>query len=183
VSLRFAQGERGCANEELSCRFFYALISLMNIVPFIRGLTERRQGQSLKEALKASLWYIARCLVIIPKGIVLILLGISWWLPENMSRCLPLCFKWRVRFGRRYTWKSMLGLEQNPELSVTELKEMYKEHREKKIPRYQGGAGQVCAISNFIGTYDTLMLGLLCTKDGEEVRKMQHFLAKRRSSH
>jgi hypothetical protein len=51
----------------------------------------------------------------------------------------------------------MLGLEQNAELGVTELKEMYKEHQENKIPRYQGGSGQACPLSNFLSIHDMLM--------------------------
>jgi hypothetical protein len=91
------------------------------------------------------------------REITLFLLGTLWLLPQNTFRCLPLSFKSKVQFSRRYTWNSMLGLEQNAELGVTELKEMYKEHQENKIPRYQGGSGQAYPLSNFLSIYDMLM--------------------------
>jgi hypothetical protein len=104
-------------------------------------------------ASKASL----SLLLIVPKIVFWALYGIIWIIPEVFFRCLPLSFKSKVRFGRRYAFKSGLGLEQKAELGVTELKDVYKQAKMKRKTRYQGGAGEVSPLSNFLGIYDMLM--------------------------
>jgi hypothetical protein len=124
----------------------------------IHAFAMRPQSQSLKESLKSSFRDMARFPISFTREIGLFLLNILWRLPQIAFRCLPLSFKWKVRFGRRYTWNSMLGLEQNAGLWVTNLKGMYKEHREKKKPRYHSGAGQPCPLSKFLSIYDMLIV-------------------------
>lgn len=82
---------------------------------------------------------------------------ILWWIPEGIFRCLPISWKSKVRFGRRYALKTGLGLEQEAEIGVTELKDMYKRSRRRKHSPYQGGAGEPSPLSNFLGIYDMLM--------------------------
>jgi hypothetical protein len=92
-----------------------------------------------------------------PKILFWVLYGILWVLPEVFFRCLPLSLKSKVRFGRRYAFKSGLGLEQKAELGVTELKNVYKMAQRRRKSRYQGGTGDASPLSNFLGIYDMLM--------------------------
>jgi hypothetical protein len=138
--------------------FFYALVSLLNIIAFFGALSKaRRQGESVRDVTKALLEVMLVCLLSIPKFIALILLGFLWYLPEVCFRCLPLSLKSKVRFGRRYALKSGLGLEQKTELGVTELKNVYEQNKRKRDARYQGGPGTESPLSKFLGVYDMLI--------------------------
>lgn len=134
------------------------MIALLNLVAFIGALvTARRQRQSIKDVLVVLGKALMVRLLAIPKVLAAILIGILWIIPECIFRCLPLSFKSKVRFGRRYALKVGLGLEQKAELGATEMNDMYKQTRRKRMPRYQGGAGEACPLSNFLGIYDMLI--------------------------
>lgn len=139
-------------------RFFYALISLLNIIAFFGALAHaRQQGESTKDFLIGLSKISFKCFINIPKFLALGLVMIFWWIPEGIFRCLPISWKSQVRFGRRYALKTGLGLEQEAEIGATELRDMYKRRKNRKHPPYQGGAGDPSPLSNFLGIYDMLM--------------------------
>jgi hypothetical protein len=117
----------------------------------------RRQGKTTIDMLMALCKSALNCLTAIPRGILTLLLLLLWFLPQCIFRCLPISLKAKVRFGRRYALKSVWGLEQKAELEVTELKDMYKQNQRKQLPRYNGGPGEACPLSDFLGVYDMLM--------------------------
>ena len=138
--------------------FFYALIAALNIMAFFGAVASaRKQDESLKELVISLLKFALDCMHNIPKGIAWILAGVLYFLPEGIFRCLPLSFKSKVRFGRRYALKGGLALEQKTELGVVELKDMYKQRKRREIARYQGSGGEESPLSNFLGVYDMLM--------------------------
>ncbi|KAH7384241.1 hypothetical protein DE146DRAFT_622413 [Phaeosphaeria sp. MPI-PUGE-AT-0046c] len=142
----------------ITISFFYALVSFLNIVAFFGALCNgRQQGESFKDFLislsKMSLKGFAR----VPKFFVLGLVIILWWIPQGLFRCLPISWTSKVRFGRRFALKTGLGLEQEAELAVTELKDIYKRSRGRRHQPYQGAAGAPSPLSNFLGIYDMLM--------------------------
>jgi hypothetical protein len=108
----------------------------------------------MKDASKVALVI----LLAIPKRIMLILVVVLWYLPSSCFRRLPSSLKSKVRVGRHYAFKRGLGVEQKAELEITELKDMYKQSRRKKGPRYQGGSGEASPLSNFLGIYDILII-------------------------
>jgi hypothetical protein len=139
-------------------RFFYALISLLNIVAFFGALREgKRRGESLRKSFVDLCGLIMVCQFAILKGIMMLLAVISWYLPEGIFRCLPLSFKSKVRFGRRYAVKSGLGIEQKAELGMKELKSVYEQRKKRNPRRFQGGLGQASPLSDFLGVYDMLL--------------------------
>jgi hypothetical protein len=87
----------------------------------------------------------------------MLLAAILWYLPEFIFRCLPLSFKSKVRFGRRYAVKSGLGIEQKTELGITELKSVYKQRKKKTNLRFQGGPERASPLSDFLSVYDMLL--------------------------
>jgi hypothetical protein len=136
-------------------RFFYALIDLLNLLAFIGAIIHaKKEGESLRKMVMS---LIRGVVMTFPKALCWILYGILWLLPEGLFRCLPISFKSKVRLGRRYALKAGLGLEQEAELGVTELKDVYKRVQRKRIPRYQGGAGEASPLSDFLGIYDMLL--------------------------
>jgi hypothetical protein len=136
-------------------RFFYALITFLNILAFVGAITHaKKEGGSLKKMVMS---LIRGVVMTFPKVLCWVLYGILWLLPEGLFRCLPISFKWKIRLGRRYALKAGLGLEQEAELGVTELKDVYKRVQRKRIPRYQGGAGEASPLSDFLGIYDMLL--------------------------
>jgi hypothetical protein len=138
-------------------RFFYALLSLINIVAFIGALRDaKRRGESFKAMGLALCKVLMQCTINIPKGWAIILAGILWIIPGYFFRCLPIAVKSKVRFGRRYALKSGLGVEQKAELEVTELKNVYQESKRSKR-RYKGDSGTPTPLSDFLGVYDMLI--------------------------
>ncbi|KAH3913170.1 hypothetical protein HBI56_086840 [Parastagonospora nodorum] len=138
--------------------FFYALIVLFGLMAFFGALRDtRRQGKTTIDMLMALCKSALNCLTAIPRGIATLLLLLLWFFPQCIFRCLPISLKAKVRFGRRYALKSVWGLEQKAELEVTELKDMYKQNQRKQLPRYKGGPGEACPLSDFLGVYDMLM--------------------------
>jgi hypothetical protein len=138
---------------------FYATISFLNILAFLGAISaSRRDGEPLltfaANLLKIGLEHLFN----IPKGIALLLVGILWFLPECIFRCLPLSFKSEVRFGRRYAIKTVLGAEQKAELGVMEMKSIYKQKQRQRMHRYQGGSGEPSHLSGFLNIYDMLIL-------------------------
>jgi hypothetical protein len=135
-------------------RFFYALITLLNVLAFFGAISyARKEGESLKKTVVS----LFRGVVLnFPKILIFSVYGILWILPECMFRCLPISFKSKVRHSRRYALKTGLALEQEAELGVTELKDVYKRVQRKRAPRYQGGTGVVSPLSDFLGIYDIL---------------------------
>jgi len=117
----------------------------------------RRQGKTTIDMLMALGKSSLNCLTAIPRGIVTILLLLVWFLPQSFFRCLPISLKAKVRFGRRYAVKALWGIEQKAEVEVAELKDVYKQNQRKQLPRYQGGPGEACPLSDFLGVYDMLM--------------------------
>jgi hypothetical protein len=135
-------------------RFFYALITLLNIVAFFAAVSNaRKEGESRRKTFVS----LFRGVILnFPKVLFYFMYIILWILPESIFRCLPISFKSKVRHGRRYALKTGLALEQEAELGVTELKDVYKRVQGKRAPRYQGGAGEVSPLSDFLGIYDML---------------------------
>lgn len=139
-------------------RFFYALIVLFSLIAFSGALRDsRRQGKTAIDMSMALGKSFLNFLTAVPRCIVTLLLLLVWFLPQSFFRCLPISLKAKVRFGRRYTVKSLWGLEQKAELEVTELKDVYKQNQRKQLPRYQGGPGEACPLSDFLSVYDMLM--------------------------
>jgi hypothetical protein len=136
-------------------RFFYALITLLNMIAFYGAVSKaRREGESLRMTV-----------VSLFKGVVLnfpmrlcwVVYSILWIIPECIFRCcLPAFFKSKVRLGRRYALKTGLALGQEAEFGVAELKDVYKRVQRKRAPRYQGSAGEPSPLSEFLGIYDML---------------------------
>ncbi|KAF2031147.1 hypothetical protein EK21DRAFT_63917 [Setomelanomma holmii] len=138
---------------------FYAAISLLNIIALLGAISAaRREGESPPEFMgklaKTSLEHVMN----IPKGLVILLVGILWFLPECIFRCLPLSFKSRIRFGRRYAVKTALGAEQKTELGIMDMKNYYEQTKRQRMARYQGGSGEPSPLSNFLNVYDMLMV-------------------------
>jgi hypothetical protein len=139
-------------------RFFYALLSFLNIVAFFGAIREgKRRGESLRKSFVDLCGLLVLCLFAILKGAMALLAAILWYLPEGIFRCLPLSFKSKVRSGRRYAVKSGLGIEEKAELGITELKAVYMQRKKKNPWRFQGGLGQASPLSNFLGVYDMLL--------------------------
>jgi hypothetical protein len=133
-------------------------MSLLNIVAFFGALKEgRRRGESLRRSFLDLCGLVGRCMLAIPRMTVISLAAILWYFPEFVFRCLPLSFKSKVRFGRRYAVKSGLGIGQKAELGITELKSGYEQRKRNRSPRFQGGPGQASPLSDFLGVYDMLL--------------------------
>jgi hypothetical protein len=139
-------------------RFFYAIISLLNVLAFFVTLSKAKErAKSFKEFTVSLGVLIMECFIHTPKGILWTLVGIFWTFPQALFRCLPISTQSKVRFGRRYAVKTGLGLEQKCELGVTELKDVYKQSRRRRSARYKGGPGERSPLSDFLGTYDMLI--------------------------
>jgi hypothetical protein len=142
-------------NENLLFRFFYALIAAINTIAFFGALVgTKKRDESLTEHIVRLLKKSTESLWNAPKGIALIVVGILYFLPQVIFRCLPLSFKSKVRYGRRYTVKTGLGLEQKAEIEVVELRNRYKQSKREEYTRYQGSGGEQSPLSNFLGIYD-----------------------------
>ena len=97
------------------------------------------------------------CVKTVPKGLLILLAGILYFLPEFFFRCLPLSWKAPVRIGRRHAFKAGVGVEQRAETKMSDLKTEIKNRKGTKR-RYQDGEGEKSPLSEFLGIYDMLML-------------------------
>jgi hypothetical protein len=144
--------------EMVKSRFFYAIMSFLNVLAFFVTLSKTKErAQAFKEFTLALFRLVLQCFISMPKGILWTLVGIFWAFPQALFRCLPISFKSKVRFGRRYAVKTGLGLEQKCELGITELKDVYRHGESRRSPRYKGGPGERSPLSDFLGTYDMLI--------------------------
>jgi len=142
----------------IALSFFYAMISLLNIIAFVGAmLSARKRGESFKDLFFVVLQRVWAFTLEIPKIIAWILLGIVYYLPEAIFRCFPHALTSKVRLGRRYAFKTGLSVEQKAELQVEELKDMYKQNKNRGSERYHGSGGQEVSLSQFLGIYDMLM--------------------------
>jgi hypothetical protein len=149
--------EKGQLIVEFS-RLLYTAMVIFNTIGFFSALvTARRRGEHVKDVLVALGSSVVTFVLLIPRGLALTLLAILWFTPECIFRGLPLSFKSKVRYGRRYLLKAGLGVEQTAKLESKELKDMYRQHQKEELPRYQGGAGEACPLSNLLSVYDMLM--------------------------
>jgi hypothetical protein len=138
--------------------FFYTLVSLLNIIAFVGALVgTKKRDESLTSWLLSLLKIAGQFAIAIPKGLAMLIVGLLYFLPEAIFRCLPLSFKSKVRLGRGFALKSGIGLEQQAELGVVELKDMHRQRRMRRFPRYEGTGGEASPLSRFLGVYDMLM--------------------------
>jgi hypothetical protein len=142
----------------ITLSFFYALISLLQITAFVGALLgARKRGESFQDLMRSVLKNMLEFTLNIPRWIAWLLLGILYFLPEWLFRCFPHTVKSKVRLGRRYALKGGLSLEQKAEIGVEELKDMYKQNKNRGLDRYQGSGGAEVPLSKFLGIYDMLM--------------------------
>ena len=136
----------------------YALMSLLGIILFFGAISDAKKhgtsGWDMLKELGEDLW---TCLIYVPKTLLIIIVAVSYFVPFAFFRCLPLSVKTPVRSARRYTIKTGLGVEQNTQFFLTELKSGFKKSR-KTTERYQGGEGSHTQLAQFLGVYDILVM-------------------------
>ncbi|KAF1943750.1 hypothetical protein EJ02DRAFT_121088 [Clathrospora elynae] len=141
----------------IALSFFYALVSLLNILAFFASLNAaKNQGKTLRDMLKGVGLGAFKCLVDIPKAIMVILVAFFYSLPVVLFRCLPLKVKASLRSKRRSAVKAALGAEQATVIMMTELITDINRKRDA-VGRYQGVDGKYFPLAQFLGTYDMLM--------------------------
>ncbi|KAH8725845.1 hypothetical protein GQ44DRAFT_615225 [Phaeosphaeriaceae sp. PMI808] len=142
----------------IALSFFYALISVLNIIAFFGVIwATRSRDRTFPEAIAGLGKKSLDLAMSISRGFAAFIAFLLWYLPQILFRCLPFSLKTNVRFCRRYALKGSIGLERKAELGVIELKDIYKQNKRKGDPRYQGGTGSESPLSNFLSIYDMLI--------------------------
>lgn len=141
-------------------RFFYALISLLQMLAFFGTITTaKNQANHTKQSwtdIAKSTFY---CVGQIPRGAMLLSWALGVILPEYIFRCLPQWIQTPVRYGERQVVKAGLGVVQETEMQVTEVTTGVKHRiRARENGKYAGGDGEQTPLAEFLGIYDMLML-------------------------
>lgn len=133
----------------------YAAIAFLNVASCIHVVATtftkaRRDNESFLKTLLRNSGFVLQVFLYI-------LYGILYMVPVILFRCLPLSFKSRVRFARRYGFKAGLGLEEKGEMK---LKQMTRRGQEADTSRYYQtkDSGHATGLAEFLSIYDMLML-------------------------
>jgi hypothetical protein len=137
--------------------FFYSMIAAINIIVCCAACVfhyrdSKRQSESFAK-------WLGNAAMVFPKAIASFVFAILYLLPVGLFRCLPIKFKAKTRYARRYTAKTGLRAAHTAEVQLEKLAKKVPRKKRGAETRYKGGApGEPTNLADFLGIYDMLML-------------------------
>jgi len=137
--------------------FFYTMIAVINIIVCCAVCVYHYQdSKKNNKSFSKWLWEAA---IVLPRVIAILVWAILCLFPTNLFRCLPIAFKAKTRYARRYTAKTGLRAVDATELQLEKLAKKVPMRKREARMRYKGGVpGEPANLADFLGIYDMLIV-------------------------